>query len=126
MTAKDFDQNGRRFWGGSYFPYGLSRSGEFTFEQVRLLENHFYAYEALAKGERSPVTPAESDFVSFCLGNKDAESNHEKAWKLFCEKTSRSQMSFTLGAPAVSSDDSDADSSLEDVGDDVEMHSEAS
>jgi hypothetical protein len=76
-------QADRRFWGEEHFPYGFSRSGEFTCEQARLLETHGQAYIALANGIRLPVTEEEEAFVAFCKGDKSAESSHEKAWKRY-------------------------------------------
>ena len=77
----------REFYAREYFPYGLSRSGEFTFEQADLLRAHGHAYEALANGSRSPVTEEEARFVKVCRGKCAAKSPHEKAWQRFCAKT---------------------------------------
>ncbi|GAB3095326.1 DUF413 domain-containing protein [Aestuariicella hydrocarbonica] len=105
---QDFDQKGRKFWGTDHFPYGFARSGEFTREQVQLLENHGYAYLALASGERTPVTPEEQEFVKYCLGEKEPQSRHEKVWAIFQKKSSRNVVFVSLGA---SSNDDDGVSS---------------
>ncbi|MDB4542658.1 DUF413 domain-containing protein [bacterium] len=77
----------RVFYAREHFPYGLSRSGEFTYEQAELLAAHGYAYEALADGSRSPVTEEEARFVKVCRGKCVAKSPHEKAWQQYCAKT---------------------------------------
>jgi uncharacterized protein YifE (UPF0438 family) len=75
-----------KFYGDKHFPYGLSRSGEFTFEQAALLETHGHAYEALYKGERQPETTEEQQFVAVFKGEREAQTAHEKAWTRFLAK----------------------------------------
>ena len=98
MSVKDFDQGNRPFWGDEFFPYGLSRSGEFSCEQVALLEAHGYAYEQLANGTRAPVSLAEREFVEFCNGAKGASSPHEKAWASYRKKTAERDGHYWLGS----------------------------
>ncbi|MEZ5525140.1 MAG: DUF413 domain-containing protein [Pseudomonadales bacterium] len=86
----------RRFWDDQHFPYGFSRSGHFTIEQAALLEKHGYAYTLLAKGEREPVDDLEKAFVTFCLGEKEAESVHEKIWKRYSEAINRRVDRYSL------------------------------
>jgi uncharacterized protein YifE (UPF0438 family) len=107
--SQDFSQKGRKFWGTDHFPYGFARSGEFSRDQVQLLENHGYAYQALAAGERAPQTPAEEEFVKFCQGQKLAESRHEKAWARFVQKSTQNVLFVSLGA---SSNDDDGGSTV--------------
>lgn len=114
--SQDFDQKGRKFWGTDHFPYGFARSGEFTREQVQLLENHGYAYQALALGERSPQTPEEEDFVKFCHGEKVAQTKHEKVWERFMKKSTQSVLFVSLGASS-NDDDGASMASYDDVED---------
>tara|TARA_B100000446_G_C10479348_1_gene315361 strand:- start:302 stop:595 length:294 start_codon:yes stop_codon:yes gene_type:complete len=81
----------RKFYGDGHFPYGIDRSGEFTREQANFLLNHGWAYQALAEGSRTPVTPEEEVFVAVCRGEKPPKTAHEKAWMLFCTKISLSK-----------------------------------
>ena len=76
-----------KFYAEDRFPYGLSRSGEFTCEQVALLENHGAAYQALHEGLSKPTNEEERDFLKVCQGVKDAATSHERTWARFCEKT---------------------------------------
>lgn len=96
--SQDFDQKGRKFWGTDHFPYGFARSGEFTRDQVQLLENHGYAYQALASGERAAQTPEEQEFVKYCKGEKAAQTRHEKAWARYLKKTTENVVFVSLGA----------------------------
>ncbi len=86
MKTSSFACNSK-FYAQEHFPYGLSRSGEFTREQVSLLENHGRAYQALCDGSREANTEEERGFILVCRGEKAANSSHEKAWLRFCEKT---------------------------------------
>lgn len=63
-----------------HFPYGFSRSGDFTSKQANLLERHGQAYKSLEDGSRQPETEEERNFVKFCQGERPAESEHEKVW----------------------------------------------
>ena len=97
MSTKDFDQGVRSFWGEEFFPYGLSRSGEFTCQQVALLQAHGHAYERLANGSRAARTDLEREFVAFCNGERDAQSPHEKAWARYRDKVSERSGHYWLG-----------------------------
>ena len=107
MNVNDFDQGTRGFWAEEFFPYGLSGSGEFTSEQVALLEAHGHAYEALANGTRAPVSAAEREFVACCKGEREACSPHEKAWARYRKKTAERRGHFWLGSQANASSDID-------------------
>lgn len=78
----------RTFYGDSYFPYGLDRSGEFTIQQATLLKKHGWAYQGLAEGSREPITPEEEQFIAVCQGRREPESAHEKVWALYHKKIS--------------------------------------
>jgi len=89
MTKPSSFSCDKRFYGDASFPYGLSRSGEFTIQQVSLLEQHGIAYEALHNGQRTPINDEERAFVCVCRGEKKAESMHEITWQRYCDKTQK-------------------------------------
>jgi uncharacterized protein YifE (UPF0438 family) len=90
MTKSTPFESPKTFHALKYFPYGLSRSGEFTLEQVRLIETHGYAYQALANLEKEPINKEEMDFSNyFQLSSEQQQTprtSHEKAWKTFIRK----------------------------------------
>lgn len=104
MTTIESFKTDKKFLARQHFPYGLTRSGEFTTNQVRLLEAHGYAYEALSQGTREPVTADEEQFLAFCHGDKPAESAHEKVWQKYTQITSTPKIFRALGAIADTSD----------------------
>lgn len=96
-----------KFYAQAQFPYGLARSGEFTCEQVSLLENHGKAYQALHDGLNEPVNDEERDFLAVCRGEREPVTAHEKAWIRFCQKANdRPAISvFPEGHPSMPIDD---------------------
>ncbi|RLV57886.1 DUF413 domain-containing protein [Parashewanella curva] len=83
-----------RFYGEQYFPHGLARSGDFTRQQVTLLEAHGAVYEALHRGTIQPKNEEEQRFVNVCSGEAVAVSPHEKVWMTFVRKI-EAQKSFS-------------------------------
>ncbi|MCY4044290.1 MAG: DUF413 domain-containing protein [Cellvibrionales bacterium] len=81
----------RKFYGDQHFPYGLARSGEFTRQQVALLEDHGEAYQASSEGTREPTTEEENAFVSTCHAEKEPTTSHEIAWATYCNKITKKQ-----------------------------------
>ena len=75
-----------KFLAQRYFPYGISRSGEFTSAQAKLLEQHGCAYQALHEGKREPVCEEEQAFIAVCRGERQPETAHEKVWQLYLQK----------------------------------------
>lgn len=83
MSQMTSFQSETKFWAREYFPKGIARSGHFTKEQASLLEAHGKSYEALSKGLVLPKGEEEKAFVEVCLGEREAQSVHEKTWKRF-------------------------------------------
>lgn len=96
------------------FPYGLSRSGEFNRKQVALLEQHGQAYDALHKGLRAPINDEERAFIECCNGQKPAETEHEKAWVAFCEKSKRKPIIFSFNSSTKSGNSSEPELAIAD------------
>lgn len=86
MNRKVAFKASSKFYGNSSFPYGISRSGEFSRQQAQLLESHGVAYEALYQGKRAPVNREEERFLAVCRGESEPLSEHEKVWMLFLSK----------------------------------------
>ena len=88
-TLQESFRSEKRFQDIANFPYGFSKSGDFTITQANMLELNGLTYLALAKGEKQPQTPLEREFVAFCQGQKDAESDHERVWKRYVTRVGR-------------------------------------
>lgn len=85
-TFHDCFRTDKRFEDKVHFPYGFSKSGEFTIEQARILELKGMAYAELASGLRKPKGETEREFVAFCQGKKEAQTIHEKVWQRYQNK----------------------------------------
>lgn len=88
----------KRFFDDEHFPYGFERSGEFTSVQAELLTSHGRAYKALAGGEQDPSNEDEKNFVLFCKGLREAETQHEKIWKKYIEACGRTMEYHSIAA----------------------------
>jgi uncharacterized protein YifE (UPF0438 family) len=77
----------RKFLAQDIYPHGISRSGDFTIKQAKLLEDHGEAYQALQAGHREPVNKEERDFIAVCNGKKAPQTEHEIVWLRFCQKS---------------------------------------
>ncbi|CAA0101122.1 Uncharacterised protein [BD1-7 clade bacterium] len=86
MTTTSSFASTKRFYADALFPYGFARSGEFTIQQVALLEEHGVAYDELHNGLRKPANDEERAFVAVCHGQRNAETPHETTWLHYCEK----------------------------------------
>lgn len=88
VSMADFFSS-KRFFDDMNFPYGFERSGEFSSTQAKLLTLHGRAYRALENGDQEPKGENESNFSMFCNGLREAETQHEKAWKKYREACGR-------------------------------------
>lgn len=87
----------RKFYDDQNFPYGFNRSGEFTLSQADRLQTHGYAYQELAAGKREPQTAEEKDFVRFCLGDRQPETEHERTWNKYISLINRPRHYHSVG-----------------------------
>ncbi|MBB1335312.1 DUF413 domain-containing protein [Pseudoalteromonas sp. SR44-5] len=52
----------------------------FTPEEYKLINSKGYWLKALASGDLEPQTEAQANFIEVCNGNREPESEYEKAW----------------------------------------------
>lgn len=76
----------RKFYDDKNYPRGMSRSGDFTLNEVQIIENHGVALQALMTKEQPPINDEEAHFVLVCEGAAEANTNIEKAWKKYQNK----------------------------------------
>ncbi|TDF36326.1 DUF413 domain-containing protein [Alteromonadaceae bacterium M269] len=97
----------KKFTDKKLFPYGISRSGDFSLAQTLLLEQHGNAYRELQQGLREPINEEETTFIEVFKGNKDASTPHELVWKRFLEKTRNKVKVSSFSSRQVKSDSFD-------------------
>lgn len=80
------------------FPKGISRCGAFSINQSETLRIYGETLKYLQLGVLLPETEAEIQFVTWCKGEKPAESLLEKLWdKYQCEIRRRKSFHTVLG-----------------------------
>lgn len=52
----------------------------FTPKEYKLINSKGYWLKALASGDLKPETEAQANFIEVCNGNREPESEYEKAW----------------------------------------------
>ena len=106
QNSKSFNSE-KKFLGLDLYPYGLSRSGDFTRKQAALLEQHGEAYKELQTGIRKPVTREEKEFVAACRGEKEPETEHELVWFKYNLRSRKKFVTAFAGSYEKSEDDHD-------------------
>ena len=105
MQNSNSFQSKKKFLGLDVYPYGLSRSGDFTRKQATLLEEHGEAYKQLQTGFREPINKEERDFVAACRGEKEPETEHEIVWLKFNLRARKKFVTAFAGSYEKSDDD---------------------
>ena len=109
MNKSDAFFSEQKFTAREHFPHGISRSGDFSLNQTKLLEQHGYAYQELHNGSRQPINDEEFEFVEMCKGNKEASTPHELVWQRFLSRTKSRIKVSSFSSPSKKQD------SLEDM-----------
>ncbi|MFD2164921.1 DUF413 domain-containing protein [Thalassotalea euphylliae] len=110
--SKDSFKASRKFYDDHNYPRGMSRSGDFTLQEVQILETYGVAFKELTNGTREPVTDEEQRFVDVCQGKELAESKLEKTWLKYQNKVLSPKQFHTLfGRTKVEASDDDTNSS---------------
>ena len=73
----------KRFFDKVNFPYGFTRSGDFTKSQAQILETCGNTLQGLEQGQLQPENEEQKVFVEVCQGYRMAESAVEKAWMCY-------------------------------------------
>ena len=103
------------------YPYGFSRSGDFSISESKALSQYGCLIEALFGGQIEPSNAEDKRLLDAAFGNKEPEALCEKVWVKYQKRITRPRPAniYRSGpAPAVSSDDEDSvdigeDSALE-------------
>jgi len=79
MNARE-DFLTRRFYDDSRFPYGFSRSGDFTIAEAEALERCGSLYQAVTEGRVSNPNDDDIRITQVITGEVEASSVEERAW----------------------------------------------
>lgn len=93
------------------YPYGFSRSGDFSIRESDALLHYGCLITALAAGELKPETEEDKALLAVATGQKEAETPVEKAWAKYMKRINRPKVGSMYGRSKVVDDDSDFDAS---------------
>lgn len=115
---KDSFKASRKFYDDKNYPRGMSRSGDYSINEVTILEKYGTALSELSSGNRAPITAEEEHFVGVCNGELNAETAIEKTWLKYQNKILTPKQFHTLfGRSKVDSNVEDEPADLDDLED---------
>ena len=89
------------------YPYGFSRSGDFSISESRALSQFGALIAALVDGHLAPETEEDKGYLAAALGKRPALSLAEKAWVKYQRRINRPKAASICGASNVKPDNSD-------------------
>ncbi len=101
------------------YPYGFSRSGDFSIKESQVLESNGVWLAALADGKVEPESEEERRLISVIVGDQLPESTLERVWIKYQKRISRPHVG-ALSSRGISSDDDGDDDEPLDLDDDSE------
>ena len=102
------------------YPYGFSRSGDFSISESKALSQYGCLIAALADGQLEPTTEEDRNYLASLHGEKAPETVAEKAWLKYQKRINRPKMGSIYGTHKTSLGD-DEDSVVEDSDLEIEM-----
>lgn len=89
------------------YPYGFSRSGDFSINESKALAQNGSLVAALVDGQIPPETSEDHDLLAAAFGNKEPESITEKAWVKYQKRINRPKLGSIYGQHNSDVDDDD-------------------
>jgi uncharacterized protein YifE (UPF0438 family) len=111
----------RMFDNPKHYPYGFSRSGDFSIAESKALSQYGCLIAALVDGLLVPSNDEEKGFIEAAIGKKKPETIAERAWLKYQSRINRPKYGSIYGTQKVSRDDSLDEDSLSDVDGDLDI-----
>jgi hypothetical protein len=99
------------------YPYGFSRSGDFSIAESRALSEHGSLIAALVDQHIAPIDAEDKQFLASALGQSDPQSIAERAWLKYQKRINRPKAGSIYGTARRPSDNNNDDDVLVDVED---------
>jgi len=111
----------RVFSDAKNYPYGFSRSGDFSISESKALSEYGSLIAALVDGQIQPETSEEDKLLAAAFGKKEPEGAAEKAWVKYQKRINRPKLGSVYGnhRPILAEEDSVDDETIEQ--DDLEV-----
>ncbi|GAB2677167.1 DUF413 domain-containing protein [Aliiglaciecola sp. 3_MG-2023] len=96
------------------YPYGFSRSGDFSINESKALSQYGALYAALVDGVISPETHEDQHFVESAFGKVEPETVSERAWLKYQKRINRPKLGSIYGNKPSHLNDDDEDATISD------------
>lgn len=96
------------------YPYGFSRSGDFSIKESDALLHYGCLITALLAGELEATTDEDKSLLAVATGQKEAETLVEKAWMKYHARINRPKVGSMYGRSKIVEDDADYDAGSAD------------
>jgi uncharacterized protein YifE (UPF0438 family) len=112
----------RQFSDPKNYPYGFSRSGDFSISESKALNEYGCLIAALVDQQISPADKEDEQYLSSALGQSEPQSAAERAWLKYQRRINRPKAGSIYGTSKAAEASQD-DDILADVEDslDIEM-----
>jgi hypothetical protein len=109
----------RPFSDAKHYPYGFSRSGDFSIAESKALLQYGCLIAALVDGHLLPSNNEEIGFVESAFGRKKPESAPERAWLKYQSRINRPKYASIHGTKKAATESRLDDDQVIHVDDDV-------
>ena len=111
----------RMFSDPKHYPYGFSRSGDFSIAESKALLQYGCLIAALVDGHLLPSNDEEQAFIDSALGRKQPDTPPERAWLKYQNRINRPKYASIHGTKKASSDSRMDDDLVNEVDDDIDI-----
>lgn len=105
----------RLFTDPKNYPYGFSRSGDFSINESKALSQHGNLIAALVDGHIAPVTKEDHQLLAAAFAKKEPETLMEKAWVKYQKRINRPKLGSIYGCHKTTIEDDDVVSDDTDI-----------
>ena len=110
------------FSDAKHYPYGFSRSGDFSIAESKALQQYGCLIAALVDGVIKPSNEEEQAYIDCALGVQSPQNAAQKAWLKYQSRINRPKYGSIHGTKKTSSDASNDDDNLVlDIDDDIDI-----
>lgn len=113
----------RMFSDAKHYPYGFSRSGDFSINESKALAQYGCLIAALVDGHLAPSCDEDHAFLQAAFAERPPQNNAERAWLKYQQRINRPKMASIYGnrkAELGEDDESVSSSDTQDIQLDVE------
>jgi uncharacterized protein YifE (UPF0438 family) len=89
------------------YPYGFTRSGDFSIKEAGLLEKHGSLFLALTNGDISPANDDDKKFLEIINDVGDTDNDAFKIWVKYLKKINRQKVVSIYGGRKSDADEDD-------------------